>query len=173
MLGNLHKVTQLVSNKIGTRILVLFFNSKPLTPSFYCPSDDQRNCPRSHSNLEFGSLSLHFPCPHCHCCCPGSDFSFLSLISLSGSGGYSHYLASKIVMGIRLDGTKEDALEKLQGTGFLRCHLELWCLCEASLDAPGKRQADRQPWPEFTPSPATDLLCVPRQVAWSLWTSVK
>ena len=90
MLGNFPKVTQLVSNRIGTRILVLsffFFNSKPLTPSFCCHSEDQRSCLRPHSNMELGSMSLLFHCPHCHCCCSGSDFTTLSIISLSGSGG--------------------------------------------------------------------------------------
>ena len=51
MLGNFPKVTQLVSNRTGTRILIfslsLFFNSKPLTPSFLLPFRGSEKLPKT------------------------------------------------------------------------------------------------------------------------------
>lgn len=51
MLGNFPKVTQLVSNRTGTRILIfslsLFFNSKPLTPSFLLPFRGSGKLPKA------------------------------------------------------------------------------------------------------------------------------
>lgn len=49
--------------------------------------------------------------------------------------------------------------------------LELWTLVMWMPEA--EAEADRQPWPEFTPGPATDWFCVPVQVAWPPWNFVK
>lgn len=107
------------------------FNSTSLTASFHCGVREVQGF-RDVAQDPTATWSLGprppFHCPHCHSCCPGSDFTTLSLIALSGSGGESHHLAPKIVMGIRSDAAKEDALGKRQGPGLLRHPLELWCL---------------------------------------------
>lgn len=114
-------------------------------------------------------MSLHFHSPPCHWHCPGSDFSTLSLNSLSDRGGKSHHLAPKIVKRMRLDTAKKDALGKPQGTGGLRHHLEQWCHCEVLYLR--HRQADSPNLSSLLALP--QICCVPGQVAWPLWTSIE
>lgn len=58
MLGNFPKVTQLVSNRTGIRILIFFslsfLNFKPLTPSFLLPFRGSEKLPKTQQQQSLG-----------------------------------------------------------------------------------------------------------------------
>lgn len=69
MLGNFPKVTQLVSNRTGIRILIflsLFFKLQTLDPQLLLPFRGSEKLPKTQQQHRVWVHEPPFHCPHCH-----------------------------------------------------------------------------------------------------------